>query len=820
VEEKRDESEMDNTGFCQHFIHYYLLFLLLARCGMIPAWLQQLGNDARVFFVTIAVLLGIGILSLPVTLVSSGFAPFLAIFSGVFVMQQCTIWLQVDNMQRAQKLLVAQRPLGMDASLPQPDLHSMGQLFLTRGVAIAFDASVIITFVSTLISYALAGASAFGEILNTSADSAILPFVLSCFVLIVFFSRIIQPIIGALTSVKVTLLCFIIGAVGLVSEQVRVSPGVSWSTVMQPFLIGTVAIGGIADTMPVMISGLALTQRSAVIHFRWSLAAGVLACYLLNVLWGLFVLHIVPQTEADAVRRGWSEELSLEYAAANGQISTIPVTKIIDLYFPSYSWVARLVTAFIVLSICVSFNAIGIALKHALDGLAVSLLRVIAPFVGIGVAESAALLELLPSDPHAAAPSPTGSRVERCRASCDPAAAVSAMQGALRSLWTQRSLKLMLLGRGTLYVLCFGVVLLVALANPSGFLLVLSVFTSMSLNFAGGVFVALMFWGARRVHKRAVLHPSEAKGLVRGSDSDASSDHTVEVATQPERAESSSPLLTRIPPPVVPEKAAAVSVPGRQLFEDSDSIAAPVSELWGQVCAVFVCATFALAIIYDVWTSSLAPVGRSWSASFAALACALFFYHAVLPVTTVTSSPSVDAVGINSSSEGGASRELGGGDSQPAAAHSKFDDDSERVALVSSSHASESRPANALARLASLVPLHIQCEVTDIGVWILHGVHPAGDWPLAVAAAVSAVHIIVLLVLGRTVQPPGPGTPYRALPMFSTIIDVVVLSVWACIQFSFPDGALCGGLAVAMAAALMFSAVCRWSLTVSLRRAP
>lgn len=87
-----------------------------------------------------------GILGLPVTLVNSGFEPFVVVFSMTFVMQLATVLLQADNMQLAQKLLVAQRPDdGSHESdpLPQPDLHSMGRLFLPRGLALAFDASVV-----------------------------------------------------------------------------------------------------------------------------------------------------------------------------------------------------------------------------------------------------------------------------------------------------------------------------------------------------------------------------------------------------------------------------------------------------------------------------------------------------------------------------------------------------------------------------------------------------------------------------------------------------------------------------------------------------
>lgn len=98
-------------------------------------------------------------------------------------------------------------------------------------------------------------------------------------------------------------------------------------------------------------------------------------------------------------------------------------------------------------------------------------LKLAAPYLGISPAESAALNELLPSDPHAAPPvggEPSTaswrarvaawvSSLFRIRAACASCGA------ALSALWTKRSLKLMLLGRGSLYVFSFGIVLIVAL---------------------------------------------------------------------------------------------------------------------------------------------------------------------------------------------------------------------------------------------------------------------------------------------------------------------------------------------------------------------
>ena len=50
----------------------------------------------------------------------------------------------------------------------------------------------------------------------------------------------------------------------------------------------------------------------------------------------------------------------------------------------------------------------------------------------------------------------------------------------------------------SLYVLFFGMVVLVASLNPKGFLVVLEVFTSLALNVESGLFVALMVYLSRK----------------------------------------------------------------------------------------------------------------------------------------------------------------------------------------------------------------------------------------------------------------------------------------------------------------------------------
>ena len=88
---------------------------------------------------------------------------------------------------------------------------------------------------------------------------------------------------------------------------------------MEPFLIGTVALGGFINLMPVLYGNLAPAsadeldddrsqhERPRIIKkdpqdmsdLRISVCAAVILCWILNACWGYFVLHIVPQTGGD-----------------------------------------------------------------------------------------------------------------------------------------------------------------------------------------------------------------------------------------------------------------------------------------------------------------------------------------------------------------------------------------------------------------------------------------------------------------------------------------------------------------------------------------
>lgn len=286
--------------------------------------LRQLLQDVQWAFTTIAVLLGTGILGLPVKLATCGFWPFLAVLTLTFFMQVATVVLVIDVVQRGAR------------RLDLVDMHTLGKTYANRAGSALLDACVLLNLTSALVSYALAGSQAFGELSGASLQRIMTPFVLACTTAVVFFSRALQPVISLLTGVKVVILIFVIGAVGIVASRISLDPHSAWSDSLEPFLVGTVAIGGMAQYVPVIFpraaaplaagpgqagagvagghggtlsrshsdlslaaAAVAVTAASArpaggvsavseraslLRHFRWSIVTGIFACYVLNLV--------------------------------------------------------------------------------------------------------------------------------------------------------------------------------------------------------------------------------------------------------------------------------------------------------------------------------------------------------------------------------------------------------------------------------------------------------------------------------------------------------------------------------------------------------
>ncbi|KAG7280740.1 hypothetical protein CRUP_037670 [Coryphaenoides rupestris] len=199
---------------------------------------------------------------------------------------------------------------------------------------------------------------------------------------------VIQPITSLLTLLKGLLLIVTVAVTFALGSEVGLQSSTDFSQMGKPFLMGTVALGGMVNVMPLLFSQIS-HNKNQIMWFRRSVLAGLTTCVVLNILWCWAVLEIVPQTSWDGVAPHTNSShiavtpvsppppeysyISLEAAEKAGEISTIPLTKIIMERHKAYCWVSELIQVFIAISITVSFLVMGSALKHTIDGLVSSL---------------------------------------------------------------------------------------------------------------------------------------------------------------------------------------------------------------------------------------------------------------------------------------------------------------------------------------------------------------------------------------------------------------------------------------------------------------
>ncbi|KAL3846428.1 hypothetical protein ACJMK2_017420, partial [Sinanodonta woodiana] len=345
-----------------------------------------------------------------------------------------------------------------------PNLHLLGQLFLDCGTRWFFDIVLVLQFVALLISYALAGSEAFAQVIGISHFHVIPVFVWVLTFLILFALQLIQPIVSVLTFFKGSLLLGTVIVTLYVGSSIHREIHNDFTQSGAPFLMGTVALGGVVNTMPFMYSKIS-PSKDQIQGYRLAVVLGLATCTLLNILWCLAVLDIVPQLRIESCAQGFCyNNISLQSAEELGEISTIPLTEMIHRYYPSFGWVAILVELFIIVSITVSFLTIGAVLHHTLQGWVQS-------FWNKKKYMMAAYKEKL--------------AVNDCFSKC------------FRQCLCDRILSLAV----------FGIVFMVAMLDPQGFVDMLEKFASMMINGEVGLFVFLMLLRARNKDNRKLKIP-------------------------------------------------------------------------------------------------------------------------------------------------------------------------------------------------------------------------------------------------------------------------------------------------------------------------
>ncbi|XP_022071983.1 uncharacterized protein si:ch211-51h4.2 [Acanthochromis polyacanthus] len=470
------------------------------------------------YFLTIATILGTGILGLPVTIAHAGLVPFLVSFLVGFFVQALLIYLFVELLQKCQVVQLESLKTGVaecivmdqvgvedpapteeededesenaeaDTGLLQPDalalhhqadslqpnLHLLGRLFLSRPMSHAFNCILLFQFISIGISYVLAGSEAYAALLNISHIYVIPAFTWILTLAILLAHTIIQPITSLLTLLKGILLIVTVAVTFAVGSEVGLQSSSDFSQMGKPFLMGTVALGGIVNVMPLLFSQIS-HNKTQILWFRRAVLGGLTTCTVLNILWCWAVLEIVPQTSLperrmaaetttqpdysspsgppSSVSPHFYSNISLEQSEKAGEIATIPLTKIINERYRTYSWVAELIQVFIAISVTVSFLVMGSAMKHTIDGLMSSLWSSKLEWL------SKAWERHLPNKQH---------------------------------ICSARSM-----AKGFMSLIAFSTIFIVSACDPRGFVVMLDKVVSFSLNTEVGLFIFIMLRESR-----------------------------------------------------------------------------------------------------------------------------------------------------------------------------------------------------------------------------------------------------------------------------------------------------------------------------------
>lgn len=370
---------------------------------MRPTWLSLCQTVA----VSIATILGTGILGLPVTMYRSGLQPFLLVFTINFAAQLGAVTLCAELLQRAfvcppsssnstsgtakspYTETLPTDPLERSNSLP-PSLHSLASFYIpSPSLRFSYNFLVLAHFAFILCAYCLAAPQAYVALIPPLGtfpkyvQSSMFLLVTSSIVYF-FASALIAPLSVA-ALVKAVLLIILVAITFVRGLSIRNPISTDWrfSTIIDPFLMSSMALNGIVNLMPVTFQTCVLSISNAVepasvlvdrvfiSAFRSATMIAVFICYILNILWCIAILFVVPQFAPSSAPSASSAAANgtLENANELGLISTIPLMQVLSKYHDkTNSILAALINLFTAVSITISFLIMSVGTLHFLNG--------------------------------------------------------------------------------------------------------------------------------------------------------------------------------------------------------------------------------------------------------------------------------------------------------------------------------------------------------------------------------------------------------------------------------------------------------------------
>ncbi|KAA8492329.1 hypothetical protein FVE85_3767 [Porphyridium purpureum] len=436
------------------------------------------------FAVCVASILGTGILAFPDALyacpapavgalgASSTFAQVGAVIIMIELIQCAAAWMPVTERAKlhsasaeAERGSLVSKDIGSvetprstdDAPLPEPSLYELAELFLTSPwLKALFYAMIQMHFVATIVSYGLAAPQAYRELLRHIFPAAFaldqplswwqssgMAFSFSFFMsaCVLTFLHGWQRALSTMSAVKAVLLLCVVAMIGILWNKAAAVDSLSSDLGQQEsmqscgevFLLWTISVGGSVNALPVLYSWVLLEKGVVDEADLSTIRRAALFAVVFCALLVAFYACAVFYLVGPV-------ELKLAHDA--GEMSTVLLMRSLMRLNGRTGVLALkiMVDFFVAASVTVSFILMAVAMRHFLHAASIALAKHI---------------------------SSNGRNI------------------------------LSWLAEPLMYVVWFGLICVLVILNPRGFLRALEVFASMALNMQTGVFLAWMLWCAR-----------------------------------------------------------------------------------------------------------------------------------------------------------------------------------------------------------------------------------------------------------------------------------------------------------------------------------
>eukprot|EP00760_Papus_ankaliazontas_P004206 PhM_4_TR11706/c0_g1_i6/m.86055 len=223
----------------------------------------------RCFFIFVASIIGLGVLSLPVRMYDCGFGPFVVMFLICGIMQAVKSQIMMEVLQRAttistlrarndalsanslemefivtgleegaspqQPELVDRQPTRLTTT-PKVDFHTLGVLLLPSPLPPIYDLSVLLHYGTLSAVYGISASQTYAALTHVRIDVVLPVYMIVASLFVCFGSGRLQPFVATVTLLKGTILIVVIAMTSVAGFDLFKTSHSNWANIGDPFI--------------------------------------------------------------------------------------------------------------------------------------------------------------------------------------------------------------------------------------------------------------------------------------------------------------------------------------------------------------------------------------------------------------------------------------------------------------------------------------------------------------------------------------------------------------------------------------------------------